>query len=68
MEAKINIYKTIDVSLGGSLIAEIDTKALLDVCDEWTVFKDSYLCDCDKKFNFGRLCKYSKRYKKGGCK
>jgi hypothetical protein len=30
--------------------------------------KDSYLCDCGKKFNFGKLCKYPEKYKDGGCK
>lgn len=30
--------------------------------------KDSYLCDCEKKFNFGKLCKYPEKYKDGGCK
>ena len=62
------IYKAIDVSEGGSLIGEIDTKVLLDVCDEWSKFKDCYICDCDKKFNFGKLCKYPEKYKEGGCK
>lgn len=30
--------------------------------------KDSYLCDCDKDWNFGKLCKYPEKYKDGGCK
>ena len=62
------IYKTISVSQGGSLIGEIDTEVLLDACDEWSKFKGSYICDCDKKFNFGKLCKYPEKYKEGGCK
>ena len=60
------IYKSIDVSQGGSLIGEIDTKALLDVCNEWSTFKDKYRCDCDT--NYGKDCKYPDKYKDGGCK
>ena len=54
MTIKDSIYKRIDVSSGGSLIAEIDTKALLDVCD------------CDKAWNFGNSCKYPDKYRDGG--
>ena len=49
-------------------LGELDTKALLDVCKDWSVLKDSYLCDCDKAWNFGKLCKYPEKYKDGGCK
>lgn len=42
---KVNIYKTIEVSSSGSLVGEIDTELLLNVCKEWSVFKDSYVCD-----------------------
>lgn len=65
MNIKDSIYKRVDVSSGGSLVAEIDTKVLLDVCDEWSIFKDNYLCDCDN--NYGRGCKYPDKYRDGGC-
>lgn len=60
------VYKTIGVSQGGSLIGEIDTKALLDVCDEWSAFKDKYICDCCD--NYGRDCNHPDKYRDGGCK
>lgn len=60
-----NIYKSIEVSSGGSLIGEIDTEALLNVCKEWSVFKDNYICDCND--NGGKDCKHPDKYKDGGC-
>ena len=67
---KVKLYKKAVDSLAElyQKLGELDTKALLDVCKDWSVLKDSYLCDCDKAWNFGKLCKYPEKYKDGGCK
>jgi len=49
-----SIYKTVEVSSGGSLVGEIDTEVLIVVCKEWSVFKDRHVCDCEK--NYGKDC------------